>query len=366
MEWCLFFRFIYSNFNYEYETIKLFHSYHSYQPFLGVITLKTTLETKVQDYTNIYQQLYKALKWKVTDSRTLMMVASMYVVKQKTFDLERFLDISEDIKKNVGMFSTLNSPHRFTMAAMLDIQFDDPMEKFSALMDIYEKLIESKFNRDQFTYLCSYILLVNEGESDLQERIYRSMSLYRGMRSNHFFLTSSSDFPLAVLLADEEGTLDELLENMEQYYSKLDQNGFSKGNELQFLSHILSLHPANSDTVTERCTTLLDEFKRRGDLKLKKMHYPVLGLLSFLENGNQELETIHELVQILNHQKSFKWHKDINLIMAINFLMSEKLEDTSLIGTNMYTIIESIIQAQQTVMFASIAGAAIATSTDGG
>lgn len=63
------------------------------------------------------------------------------------------------------------------------------------------------------------------------------------------------------------------------------------------------------------------------------MHYPVLGLLSFLENGVQEFDRIKEIHTQLNQNKRFKWNKDINLILAINFLMSEKIDNSSLIGT---------------------------------
>ncbi len=328
--------------------------------------MTTTLQDKVDEYTNIYQQLYKSLKWKVSDSRTLMIVASMYVVNQNQFDLQKFIEISDGIKKNVGMFSTLNSPHRFTYAAMLDVRFENPMEKFSDLLKIYDRLIESKFTRESFTYLCAYILLASEPTMNLQTRIERSISLYKGMKSNHFFLTSSSDFPLAVLIANKEGSVDELLQIMEHFYVELDQNGFSKGNDLQFLSHILSLQSNDKDMVAERCIRLLEEIKRRGDIKLRKLHYPVLGLLSFLDNGVQELDTIKEIQTQLNQNKLFKWHKDINLIMAINFMMSEKLEDSTLIGTNMYTIIESIIQAQQAVMVATVTSTAVATNSSDG
>lgn len=328
--------------------------------------MRNTLQDKVHEYANIYEQLYKSLKWKVSDTRSLMMVASMYVVNQKPFDLQRFLEISQEIKKNVGMFSTLNSPHRFTYAAMLDVRFDKPIEKFIELLKIYDQLIDSKFSRESFTYLCAYLLLVDDKISNLQTRIERSMSFYKGMKSNHFFLTSSSDYPLAVLIANEEGTVDELLETMEYYYEKLAQSGFWKGNDLQFLSHILSLHPSEKNVVMERCLTLFDEFKRRGDIKLRKLHYPVLGLLSFLENGDQELDTIKEIHSQLNQNKRFKWNKDINLILAINFLMSEKIENSSLIGANMYTIIESIIQAQQAVMVATVTSAAVTSSSSGG
>lgn len=327
--------------------------------------MKATLQTKVENYIEIYEQLYKTFKWKVMDPRSLMMIASMYVVNQKPFNLKQLMDISDGFKKNVGMLSTLNSPHRYTFAAMLDIKFENPMEQFSKMLNIYEQLIGSKFSRESFTYLCAYILLTNDSELNLQTRISRSRSLYKGMRSNHFFLTSSSDYPLAVLLSNEEGSVEQLLDNMEHFYAKLNEYGFSKGNDLQFLSHVLSLNPNGQDTVMERCVKLLDECKRRRNVKIRRMHYPVLGLLSFLENGVQELDTITEIVTQLNHHKRFKWHKDINFMMAVNFLVSESLEDSNLIGTNMYTIVETLIQAQQAVMLASVAGVA-ATSSSGG
>lgn len=328
--------------------------------------MRNALHDKVNEYANIYEQLYKSLKWKVSDTRTLMMVASMYVVNQKPFDLQRFLEISDGIKKNVGMFSTLNSPHRFTYAAMLDIRFENPMDKFIELLNIYDQLIESKFSRETFTYLCAYLLLADDTIGDLQTRIERSMTFYKGMKSYHFFLTSSSDYPLAVLLAKEEGSVDELLETMEYFYENLAQNGFWKGNDLQFLSHILTLHSSDKNIVTDRCITLLDEFKRRGDIKLRKLHYPVLGLLSFLENGVQELDRIKEIHSQLNQNKLFKWNKDINLILVINFVMSEKIENSSLIGTYMYTVIESLIQAQQAVMVATVTSAAVTSSSSDG
>lgn len=327
--------------------------------------MNPTLQTKVDQYIEIYEQLYKTFKWKVTDPLSLMMIASMYVVNQKPFDVNRLMDISDGIKKNVGMLSTLNSPHRYTFAAMLDVKFENPMEQFSKMLNIYEHLIGSKFSRESFTYLCAYILLTIESELDLQTRISRSRSLYKGMRSNHFFLTSSSDYPLAVLLSNEDGTVEELLQNMEHFYSKLNQYGFSKGNDLQFLSHVLSLNPSDRDIVAERCVSLLDECKRRRKVKIRRMHYPVLGLLSFLENGVQELDIITEIVTQLNHHKRFKWHKDINFMMAVNFLVSEKMDDSNLIGTNMYTIIETLIQAQQAVMIAVVAGSAAASSSGG-
>ena len=44
------------------------------------------------------------------------------------------------IKSKVGMFSSLNSEQRFTIAAMLDVQFADPKDKLNQLLECYDVL----------------------------------------------------------------------------------------------------------------------------------------------------------------------------------------------------------------------------------
>jgi hypothetical protein len=46
-----------------------------------------------------------------------MLIAAMYVTNSKDFQLKRFLELADDIKDNVGMFSHLKSALRFTTAA---------------------------------------------------------------------------------------------------------------------------------------------------------------------------------------------------------------------------------------------------------
>jgi hypothetical protein len=319
--------------------------------------LTETLQKKVDQYKDIYAQLKGELKWKVADQRTLMMVASMYVVNGRSFSLKRFLDLSDYIKGQVGLFSTLRSYQRFTTAAMLDIHFEQPKETFHEFIHLYEEMVNGGFGRGTFTYIAALVMLSNTPHgSDRQESIKKSLTIYNGMKAEHLFLTSSSDYPLAVLLAKVEGRVDELMKHIEWFYEKLNANGFRKGNDLQFLSHILSLdHETEADLLVERCVRLFDSFKQSG-IKPKAMHYPMLGLLALMDDGVNEIETIRQIVNQLNSEKLFKWHKDMNFIMAVHLFMSDKTEDSSLLETGIYTTLEALIQAQQAAMIAVVAG----------
>ncbi|CAM3915534.1 DUF4003 family protein [Mesobacillus zeae] len=327
--------------------------------------LEKTFEDKLQLYKEIYSELKSELKWKVSDQRILMMVALLYAMNKKPFEFQRFLRMSDYIKSNVGAFNTLKSEQRFTTAAMLDTRFDDPENKFQDLLGIYERLVGARFSRGASTYIAAQVLLAQQ-ENSSSEDIQRIMEIYKGMKSHHMFLTSASDYPLAALLAGREGTVEEIIERVEHFYQKLSRDAFCKGNDLQFLSHILSIdEQTDADRLIQRCTSVYDAFKLSGK-KPKGMHYPVVGLLALLEEGNKEVSTIMEGAAFLNGDKLFKWHKDLNIVMAANLMMSEKMENTSLLETGIYTTIDAIIQAQQAAMIAVMASTSAAAASSGG
>ncbi|NQD65048.1 DUF4003 family protein, partial [Bacillus haikouensis] len=97
---------------------------------------------KIETYKDIFTDLKKRMRWKVSDARSLMMIASLYVTNNKVYDGDRFEEMADFIKKEVGVFSTLKSHHRFTFAAMLDTRFPSPEEKFTDFIQVYEALVE--------------------------------------------------------------------------------------------------------------------------------------------------------------------------------------------------------------------------------
>ncbi|WP_026677519.1 DUF4003 family protein [Fictibacillus gelatini] len=321
---------------------------------------------KVDSYKTIYAELKEKLRWKVTDQRTLMIVASLYVVKDRPFEIQRFLEISDYIKQQVSVFSSLRT-ERFTMAAMLDTRFDDPKEKLNALVELYDRLIEGGFGKGNFTYMAALIMLAEYGKEGLYtDAIKRALAIYQGMKKNHIFLTSKSDYPLAVLLSQLNGEVEDVMARVEEFYDKLAMSGFRKGNDLQFLSHILSVDKETETYVlVERCIQIYELFAQHIR-KPKAMHYPEIGLLALLENGAGEVETIQHVLKKLNSEKLFKWHKDLNVIMAVNFTVSDQMKNSSLMETGIYTTIEAIIQAQQAAMIAVIASTSAATSSGNG
>ncbi|HWO75322.1 MAG TPA: DUF4003 family protein [Bacillus sp. (in: firmicutes)] len=323
-----------------------------------------TINQKLIDYIKIYTLLKEKLKWKVADQRTLMLIASMYVVNKKSFDSDRFFQISDYIKNNVGAFSILKSYQRFTTAAMLDIHFENPEKKFDELIEWYEELVKGGFSRGTFTYISAFSLLKDANpQGNRNEKIERALAVYKGMQKKHYFLTSAADYPLAVMVANRKEPIDELIDLIEEFYDQLHENGFKKGNDLQFLSHILSLdYETNRNELVSRCMKLWDTFNQLGR-KPKSTHYPEIGMLALIEDGTEQIKTIETVTKELNTNKLFKWHKDMNFMMAVNLTLSGSLEDPSFMETSFHSIIEAIIQAQQAAMIAAFASVTAASSS---
>jgi hypothetical protein len=326
--------------------------------------LDSTLNKKITLYKEIYSKLYTSLKWK-SDKRNLMLIAAMYVTSAKEFRLDSFLELADYIKSEVGMFSYLKSAQRFTTAATLDTTTDDSRAGFHRLTDTYEKLINNGFGRNPFSYIAAGALLkVNTNR--LEEYIKKSSDVYKGMRNHHFFLTNSSDYPLAAILALNENNPEKIVSNVEEYYQALKEQGFSSGNDLQFMSHILALdanHQPNKKA--ERCLTVKNQLNH-ADIKIKKVYYPYIGMLSYLDTIGGEINTLLAIYENLNDDKRFKWNKEINFMLAVLFLMNQKTELGDAAKTGLNTTIEVLIQAQQAAMTASVTAASAASASSGG
>ncbi|PEY29090.1 hypothetical protein CN354_27535 [Bacillus cereus] len=324
-----------------------------------------TLQQKLEQYTHIYAQLKGELKWKTSDSRTGMMIAAMYAGSDKSFHLGRFLEISNYIKDQVGMFSYLKSYHRFVVAATLDIHFTHYKEAFQKFLDLYERLVAGGFSRSIFTYLAAAALLP-EGNGQYDTRIQRSMQVYKRMKEDHFFLTSTNDYPLAVLLAGQSEKVETLMDRVERLYQKLAVAGMRKGNDLQFLSHILSLKKdVSEDILVARYINIWNMMKQEK-VKVKQMHYPAIGLLALLEDGEKEVHSVRAFIEKLQGDKLFRWHTDVSILIAIQLFVSQKGAESQAANTGLQTMIEVLIQAQQAAMIAAITASSAAASASSG
>lgn len=311
-------------------------------------------QNQITTYIQLFNDLKSKMKWKITDNRILMAMASLYVMNDKPLNTDRLLEIAETIKKRAKLFSAMRSHSRFTTAAFLDANFDHPLDQIENLFHHYQMFRQEKFQRGVFTYIAASIIVKNQEETmNPREVISKAKNIYQGMNKEHPFLTSASDYPLATLLAYEQDP--DIIRKTEVFYNGLSKNGFRKGNDLQFISHILALsRDETENTLMSRSTQIFDQFKKIG-IKPKSIYYPVMGMLALLPQDVFDMQEVYTTYDQLNREKYFKWQKDTNVMMAASFIVKDKLEHSNITETSIYTTIEMLIQAQQAVMIGVIA-----------
>ena len=333
-----------------------------------MVFLCSDIDSYVKKYLKIFNSLRNKLKWKA-QNQLLMMIALLYVINEKEFNFNEFIDLSRYIKSNAGFFSPLHSHQRFSISAMLLTKYDNPKDKFHELIKYQERLTSNGFKKGPFTNISALSLMVtHDTDEDLNKRILKAFEIYKGMKSYHYFLTSQSDYPLAILLSKLNKPIDDLLEEVEFYYSKLSEGNFKNGNDLQFLSHILMLADLeNKDFIVNKCNNIYENLIEEG-LKVKRLHYSLVGLMSIVDkNLETEIKEIKDIFNILNTTKHLKRLKDINLIMAVLMVISKVIknihDDISIIETGLNTSIETIIQAQNAALISSITVTSTTAST---
>ncbi|MDY0394290.1 DUF4003 family protein [Virgibacillus halophilus] len=263
----------------------------------------------ITTYTDIFETLKKQLRWKVSGNQLLMTIASTYLTGENTFDSERFLVIADEIKAQSKPFSIWRSPSRFGIAAVLDAHFDDAAEQIRQLFQVYDQMTAAKFHRGPFTCIAAATLLMQGKNEDIDTDVIiaRAKRIYKDMKDEHILLTSSQDYPMAISLACQNK--EDIIQEAEQHYQRLHLHGFRKGNDLQFLSHILALgHPYSGQSLVSNTADVFDAFKGI-DLKPKPSYYPFIGMLALLPDVEQHVQMVKELYSKLRMQKHFKWQK---------------------------------------------------------
>lgn len=230
---------------------------------------------------------------------------------------------------------------------------------------LYEVLVKSGFKRGMFTYIAAGVLFTSK--IDPKDHVFfveKAHHIYKAMQKEHMFLTSENDYPLALLLATQHEEVSSLIERMEGFYHQLQTVGFKKGNDLQFLTHILSLDStADKNGLSDRCLEIFDKIHQLNK-KPKPVNYPTIGMLALCDQKQFDLQNLIWVTERLNAEKDFKWQKDINFMLAAQLFISELTEDTSVPTTGLMTTLEIIMQAQQAAMIASMAAVTAATASN--
>ncbi|EIM06539.1 hypothetical protein A1A1_10326 [Planococcus antarcticus DSM 14505] len=195
------------------------------------------------------------------------------------------------------------------------------------------------------------------------EQAERTRKLYEEMKKHHKFLTSNEDMPYAALLGNREGSLEERATTMNMYYRDLREQRFIMGNDLQWLSQIMTFDSLAYDSEMVGRVLAIHQFFKAAKIKIRLTQYLILGFLAVTQVDGETLKEIAENTHELEKSKIFRWYKDMAFSTAVQQAMVDNIEVQDISAMTFSTSLETLMQAQQAAMMVSI-NAAIISSTN--
>jgi len=307
-----------------------------------------------------YEKVKSLAGWTV-DKSVVLTITSYYITSEREFDAENLSKAMDGLKSRAGWFSPLRGNLLPMMGAFLDNPRSNIEDEIDRLFAKQRVLRSVGFRNTIHSYLAA-LLMTNNSDTYDNEAKY-AKQLYDEMKKKHFFLTSDDDYAYAVLLGKRGNNPVEHALSMRKYYDALRAEGFRSGNELQWLSQVMTyVNVTYDEKLVKKAVEVLHRFKK--ETKIRPVHYPMIGFLVVFEVGENELQNIIELSRALEESKPFKWKRDMALSIAIGYVMHELTENMEEACVSLATSVELIMQAQQAIMAATIAAMAASQASN--
>lgn len=316
-------------------------------------------ESQVEDMLENYMSIKKAFAWEMDISKHL--VAMNFTIQGKNANADEIKDLMKYMKQQTGMFSPFRGSMAFPIAGLLASDSNEPQNLLDEMLSYQEPMKSVGFKSSMYLPVALYAMTFRDESYNVTSLGNRAMDVYKEMKKNHPIVTSGDDYALAILIAQSGKNTD----IMERYYQGLASEGFTKGNGLQALSHILSFSELDVNSTIRKCTKIYQTMKD-NKLKVYGDYYAAIGLIALLEDTDGHLlNEFVELANFLRSQKKYKWlGKGVNVLFASALIASEYIKDieNGVMNTTLQVSIQTLIAAQQAAMIAAISCSAAAAS----
>ena len=305
-----------------------------------------------------YEKVKSLAGWTV-DRNVVLTITSYYVTSEREFDAESLSRSMDAIKQKAGWFSPLRGNLLPMMAAFLDQPGVNIDEEVLRLFDKQRILRTYGFRNTIHSYLAALFMTNDTEFYDSEARLAKA--LFGEMKKHHFFLTSDDDYMYAVLLGKRGFNPVTQAKSMRMYYDALRRERFRAGNELQWLSQVMTYVDEDfTPSLIARAIEIHHYFTK--EKKVRPIHYPLIGFLTIFNVSDQELKKIVELTTALEDSSPLKWKKEMALSLGIGYVIHELVGSAEEAIVSLATSVELLIQAQEAVMAATIASMATSAS----
>ncbi len=325
-------------------------------------SLHDVCERFIQNRNNVQE----TFKWNCS-SYLVPVCAAMLTGAKEPVSLAKLEECKRMLKTGVGAFSNFKGNAFPALVTQLALD-ENPQERLRKAILMHD-MLKQHFYGSSYLPLAAMVLSGMVPEARFTEVAERAGRIYKKMKAEHPFLTSSEDCVYASLMALSGLSDDQLVQEAENCY-KLLKEEFYDANANQSLSHVLALCEGSAGS---KCRAVFDLYH---GLREKKYKYgtgyelATLGVLSLLPQGKAAV--IADLIEIDSYlalQKGYGFFglgKKQRLMHAGMLLVNELLDSECGEQRDLYmnaltnSAIAMMIAAQQAALCAAVAATAAA------
>lgn len=312
--------------------------------------MESSLHQDVALYCDSYLALKRPLAWK-TSSYYIKLCALAFAMEGRRPDPPELIDAIHTIKKRTDLFSYLRSARPYIAAYFLagGKALDNEFDK---LAHCYDVMKNCGFKSSAYLPIAAHALYSTTTQGSEQAKAEIAQSIFKEMKRNHPFLTSSDDYASSVILASTDQPVDKLMDEIETTYRLLKSSGLHIGNGLQFLSQILIFDPSSPEEKALRCTFITEKLREYKN-RISSMYYGTIGFLALTRNHwEKAVEETLEALAIIKEKKCYGWgEREFHLMIAAalvcsNYYKNNTETNTTLLRIGVGATVEAIIAAQ--------------------
>ncbi len=329
------------------------------------------MNIEIKGKANLMEENYKELKGNFKWDTGILkhFCAMMHAVRGERVNADKIKEIKNYIKEETGWTSDYRGNNLLIISTLLCFE-ENYKSFFKNMVEVHAKMRQYGFRKSEYLPLATYTIVKDVPEEQWNCKLQRMDEFYKGMKEKHFWLTSTDDYVFAAVLAATDLDVKETMEKVEECYKALNEEGFSKGNDLQTLSHIMAL---GEESVYEKCKKANSLYNKLKDekCKLKYSGLATLGVLTLIGgNENQIVREIKEVNDFIYEKDGYgMWSldKSMRTILSANLVCDFYIDEMKkgVLKVALANSINAIIIAQEQAAIAAciIASTAAASSS---
>lgn len=225
-------------------------------------------------------------------------------LRNELANIDKIEDAIKLIKENTSAFSEYRRKNLLNLAVNISLE-DDMNMALCEIENVYLNL-KSEFSASRYLMLAAEEIYFSRNIINVEKAIRNTKAVYEFMKKNHRFETKREDLCSAALVAMTSDNLEETFNEINECYDVLSECGFSRNNNLEVLSNILSIIDLPVD---RKCAIVRDlaTSLKANKVELKKSALPILGVIAFITDDYIKLsKDILDVSETLKENEGFK------------------------------------------------------------